>query len=99
MDFLKTILYLHHTREFITISERNMILLDVFHGVFRKLILSSYLASLPHNVDLGLPSWLPIPFSDTNLKAKDVPARSSKNPQISNFMKIPPVGAQLFHAD
>jgi hypothetical protein len=23
----------------------------------------------------------------------------SKNPQISNFMKIRPVGAELFHAD
>ena len=23
----------------------------------------------------------------------------SKNTQISNFMKIPPVGAELFHAD
>ena len=25
--------------------------------------------------------------------------RFSKNPQISNFMKIRPVGAKLFHAD
>ena len=25
--------------------------------------------------------------------------RFSKNPQISNFMKIRPVGAELFHAD
>jgi hypothetical protein len=26
-------------------------------------------------------------------------ARFSKNIQISNFMKIPPVGTELFHAD
>jgi len=27
------------------------------------------------------------------------PTRFSKNPQISNFMKICPLGAVLFHAD
>ena len=29
----------------------------------------------------------------------EVLERSSKNTQISNFMKIRPVGAELFHAD
>jgi len=29
----------------------------------------------------------------------EISQQISKNPQISNFMKIPPAGAEMFHAE
>jgi len=43
---------------------------------------------------IGLHVKYPLFFTDFNETYLD---RFSKNPQISNFMKIRPVGAELFH--
>jgi len=44
-------------------------------------------------------SQYPLSLSDYNEKFIFSTVLFSKNTQISNFMKIRPVGAELFHAD
>jgi hypothetical protein len=48
---------------------------------------------------IGLHVKCPLFLSDFNESWIFFLERFSKNPQISNFMKIRPVAAQLFHAD